>query len=286
MPHSRYGLQEPAVTRPMPTPISSLHPSRPRPRRALEPHQQRRRGARADEHRPRPNGHASHRGGDPHAAPACTGCAARPARYDLADGAAYCIYNRRMMPVSLATSTREQGYWALRRDVVRLDTGELPTEIAGPDAGALLDRIFTRRVSALKPGRCTYGIACWPDGGILVDAMRVHACRRRARAHDRPARDRARANQPTRPRHRSRRDRDPREALRLSGASSTGYARPVPASPPGTISPPPPPRRSPQPAPARRLISPGPSPLNSRGGSAIAWTDRDEVLAGDDLVQR
>ena len=94
-------------------------------------------------------------------------------RYDLADGAAYCIYNRRMMPVSLATSTREQGYWALRRDVVRLDTGELPTEISGPDAGALLDRIFTRRVSALKPGRCTYGIACWPDGGILVDGILV-----------------------------------------------------------------------------------------------------------------
>jgi aminomethyltransferase len=94
-------------------------------------------------------------------------------RYDLADGAAYCIYNRRMMPVSVATSTREEGYWALRRDVTRLDTGELPTEIAGPDAGRLLDRIFTRQVSTLGPGRCTYGIACWPDGGILVDGILV-----------------------------------------------------------------------------------------------------------------
>ena len=53
-------------------------------------------------------------------------------RYNLAAGAAYCLYNRRMMPVSLATSTREEGYWALRRTVTRLDTGELPTEIAGP----------------------------------------------------------------------------------------------------------------------------------------------------------
>ena len=94
-------------------------------------------------------------------------------RYDLAGGAAYCIYNRRMMPVSVATSTREEGYWALRRDVTRLDTGELPTEIAGPDAGRLLDRIFTRKVSPLKPGRCMYGIACWPDGGILVDGILV-----------------------------------------------------------------------------------------------------------------
>ena len=94
-------------------------------------------------------------------------------RYDLADGAAFCIYNRRMMPVSVTTSTREEGYWALRRDVTRLDTGELPTEIKGPDAGRLLDRIFTRKVSTLKPGRCGYGIACWPDGGVLVDGILV-----------------------------------------------------------------------------------------------------------------
>ena len=80
---------------------------------------------------------------------------------------------RRDVVCSLATSTREEGYRALRRDVVRLDTGELPTEIAGPDAGALLDRIYTRRVSALKPGRCTHGIACWPDGGLLVDGILV-----------------------------------------------------------------------------------------------------------------
>ena len=94
-------------------------------------------------------------------------------RYNLADGAAYCIYNRRMMPVSVATSTREEGYWAFRGDVTGLDTGELPTAITGPDAAGLLDRIFTRKVSALRPGRCSYGIACWPDGGILVDGIVV-----------------------------------------------------------------------------------------------------------------
>lgn len=93
--------------------------------------------------------------------------------YDLADGAKYCIYNHRMMPVSVTTSDREQGYWALRRDVTRLDTGELPTEIVGPDAGRLLDRLLTRRVSALKPGRCAYGIACWPDGGMLTDGIAI-----------------------------------------------------------------------------------------------------------------
>ncbi len=94
-------------------------------------------------------------------------------RYTLADGAAYCVYNRRIMPVSMTTSTREEGYWALRRDVTRLDTGELPTAITGADAGRLLDRIFTRKVSTLKPGRCAYGVACWPDGGVLVDGVVV-----------------------------------------------------------------------------------------------------------------
>lgn len=94
-------------------------------------------------------------------------------RYDLADGAKYCIYNHRMMPVSVTTSDREEGYWALRRDVTRLDTGELPTEIAGPDAGRLLDRLLTRKVSALKLGHCAYGIACWPDGGMLTDGIAI-----------------------------------------------------------------------------------------------------------------
>lgn len=94
-------------------------------------------------------------------------------KYDLAQGATYVVYNRRMMPVSVKTSTREEGYWALRRAAVRLDTGELPTEIAGPDAGRLLDRLFTRKVSTLKPGRCGYGVACWDDGGLLVDGIMV-----------------------------------------------------------------------------------------------------------------
>jgi aminomethyltransferase len=92
-------------------------------------------------------------------------------KYNIAQDATYVVYNRRMMPVSLSTCTREEGYWALRRDVTRLDTGEYPTQVSGPDAGALLDRIFTRRISTLKVGRCAYGLALWDDGGILVDGI-------------------------------------------------------------------------------------------------------------------
>jgi glycine cleavage system aminomethyltransferase T len=100
---------------------------------------------------------------------------ARSPFYDraLACGATFVVYNRRMMPVSLKTSDRFEGYWALRRGVTRLDTGELPTEIAGPDAERLLNRIFTRDVSKMKPGRSTYGIACWDDGGLLVDGVLI-----------------------------------------------------------------------------------------------------------------
>ena len=75
------------------------------------------------------------------------------------------------MPVSIATSDREEVYWAMRRGVTRLDTGELPTEIVGPDSERLLDRILTRKVSRLKLGRSMYAIACWPDGGVLVDGI-------------------------------------------------------------------------------------------------------------------
>jgi aminomethyltransferase len=91
----------------------------------------------------------------------------------LANGAAFVIYNRRMMPVSMTNGDRFAAYWALRKGVARLDTGELPTEFRGPDAERLLNLLFTRDVSKMKPGRCTYGVACWPDGGVLVDGILV-----------------------------------------------------------------------------------------------------------------
>ena len=94
-------------------------------------------------------------------------------RYAVEQAATFCIYNRRMMPVSLKTSDRVEGYWALRRAVTRLDTGELPSEIVGADAERLLDRIFTRDVSRLQVGRSMYAIACWPDGGVLVDGILI-----------------------------------------------------------------------------------------------------------------
>lgn len=59
----------------------------------------------------------------------------------------------------------------MRRGAGLFDTGELPTEISGRDAERLCDRVFTRNVARLKPGRCGYGIACYPDGGVIVDGI-------------------------------------------------------------------------------------------------------------------
>ena len=94
-------------------------------------------------------------------------------RHAVANGATWVVYNRRMMPVSMTSADRFRAYWALRKGVVRLDTGELPTEFRGPDAERLLDRLFTRDVSKMKPGRSAYGVACWPDGGVLVDGILI-----------------------------------------------------------------------------------------------------------------
>lgn len=91
--------------------------------------------------------------------------------FSHARDATYVVYNRRLMPVSFADADRFEDYWAFRRGAGLFDTGELPTEIGGPDAERLCDKVFTRNVAKLKPGRCGYGIACYPDGGVIVDGI-------------------------------------------------------------------------------------------------------------------
>lgn len=87
-----------------------------------------------------------------------------------ANGAKYCVYNNRLMPVSQA-GDRVTDYWTLRRRVGLFDTGERPTEIVGPDALALCNRLFTRDCGSLRVGRAAYGVLCYPDGGILCDGI-------------------------------------------------------------------------------------------------------------------
>ena len=85
-------------------------------------------------------------------------------------GAKYCVYNNRLMAVDQGGDRFEE-YWKGRREAALVDTGERPTEIAGPDAAKLCDKLFTRRCSTMKPGRAGYGVLLYPDGGILCDGI-------------------------------------------------------------------------------------------------------------------
>ncbi|MBX2823536.1 MAG: aminomethyltransferase family protein [Gammaproteobacteria bacterium] len=86
-------------------------------------------------------------------------------------GPHYCVYNRRLMACCFDALSTEDGYWRLRQQAAVLHTGEFPLEFTGPDAEKLLNRLFTKDITRLKPGRCGYGLACYEDGGLLVDGI-------------------------------------------------------------------------------------------------------------------
>jgi glycine cleavage system aminomethyltransferase T len=90
--------------------------------------------------------------------------------FHIADGAKYCVYNNRLMPVTQKIN-RIDGYWLLRQKAGLFDTGERPIQIAGPDAEKLCNKVFTRNIANLKPGRAAYSLLCYPNGKILCDGV-------------------------------------------------------------------------------------------------------------------
>jgi sarcosine oxidase subunit alpha len=61
---------------------------------------------------------------------------------------------------------------AARDGAAMLDASTLgKIEIAGPDAGAFLDRVYINRWSTLAPGRCRYGVMCRDDGFVFDDGV-------------------------------------------------------------------------------------------------------------------
>ena len=81
------------------------------------------------------------------------------------------VYNRRLRSLAYANTDTRDLYWRLRRQVMMSHTGELPLEVRGKDAEALLERVFMRGVSKVRVGRCSYQIACYPDGGTIMDGV-------------------------------------------------------------------------------------------------------------------
>ena len=86
-------------------------------------------------------------------------------------GPHYCVYNRRQMVCCFDKLDIVDGYWQLRQKAAVLHTGELPLQFKGPDAERLLDRLFTKDITKVRPGRCGYGLACYDDGGLIVDGV-------------------------------------------------------------------------------------------------------------------
>lgn len=86
-------------------------------------------------------------------------------------GPHYCVYNRRLMACCFDDHSTEEGYWLLRQKAALLNTGEYPIQFKGPDAERLLDKLFTKDITKLRGGRCGYGLACYEDGGLMVDGV-------------------------------------------------------------------------------------------------------------------
>ena len=83
----------------------------------------------------------------------------------------YTLYNSRLTPEYLSHASADEMYWALRTKVIFRNTGELPIEISVADAEVLLNRVFTRNINRVKPGRCSYQFACYQDGGMISDGV-------------------------------------------------------------------------------------------------------------------
>ena len=86
----------------------------------------------------------------------------------------YFLYNNRMSPESLNNVTPDEQYWAVRQNVIFRNTGEFPVEISGPDAIEFANYIFTRDISKINEGRCSYQFACYHDGGMITDGVMLH----------------------------------------------------------------------------------------------------------------
>jgi len=86
-------------------------------------------------------------------------------------GPHYTVYNRRLMACCFDKIDTVDGYWLLRQKAAVLNTGEYPLQFKGPDAENLLNQLFTKDISKVRPGRCSYGLACYHDGGMITDGV-------------------------------------------------------------------------------------------------------------------
>ncbi len=91
----------------------------------------------------------------------------------MTDGLMYSVYAGRLSAVGTDRDDPLDAYWKLRKNLMLYDIPERPIEIEGPDAVALLERVFTRRIATLPVLRACYGLICAPHGGIVMDGVLI-----------------------------------------------------------------------------------------------------------------
>ena len=90
------------------------------------------------------------------------------ARYPNQD-ITYGLYSDRFYPLVVADEDLLADYWSLRKGAMLYDVPEKPMEFIGPDSTKLLEKLFTRKISDLKPFRARYALACTHAGTVLMD---------------------------------------------------------------------------------------------------------------------
>ncbi|OED36151.1 aminomethyltransferase [Chromatiales bacterium (ex Bugula neritina AB1)] len=80
------------------------------------------------------------------------------------------VYAGRYLAIYLGEDVTEK-YWTLRQKALLFDVPEKPVEISGPDAVPFLEKVFSRKVATMQPGRGYYAIACTPQGGVFMDGV-------------------------------------------------------------------------------------------------------------------
>jgi glycine cleavage system aminomethyltransferase T len=90
----------------------------------------------------------------------------------IGPNASFSVYSGHMSPGYLDDDV-EAEYANLRKAATLFDVPEHAIEFVGPDAARFLDHLMTRRISAMKVGRCGYGLMCYDDGGVLMDGVLI-----------------------------------------------------------------------------------------------------------------
>ncbi len=83
----------------------------------------------------------------------------------------YGLYSDRFYPLVVADEDLLADYWSLRKGAMLYDVPEKPMEFIGPDSTKLLEKLFTRKISDLKPFRARYALACTHAGTVLMDGV-------------------------------------------------------------------------------------------------------------------